>query len=187
MHAAADKDLGLAVIERWTYAFLQGYERSKKKQPYTTTLYDIMVAPFAGNKNALGANVGIKEDTSQRKFKDIKVEEFFGERSMKQKMKKNGQQQQPTIVNIKSIEEITSLPSASPLWDTTTSRNLQYTNFDNNRSSFESSALRQSSSTSTCFGGIGLLLLIVILTTIFEKHFLKKKKIFSSGLNRLKL
>jgi glycosylphosphatidylinositol transamidase (GPIT) subunit GPI8 len=186
MHDAADKDLGLAVIERWTYAFLQGYERSKKKQPYTTTLYDIMVAPFAGNKNALGANVGIKEDTSQRKFKDIKVEEFFGERSMKQKMKKNGQQQQPTIVNINSIEEIASLPSSSPLWDTTTSRNLQYTNFDNNRSSFESSsstppddssALRQSSSTSPCFGGIGLLLLIVILTTIFEKHFLKKKKI----------
>jgi len=36
-----------------------------------------MVAPFA-SKQALGAHVGIKEDTSARKFKDVKIAEFFG-------------------------------------------------------------------------------------------------------------
>ena len=41
------------------------------------TLYEAMVSPFA-NKNVLGASVGIKEDTSDRKFKDVKLAEFFG-------------------------------------------------------------------------------------------------------------
>ena len=148
----ADKDLGLAVIERWTYAFIQGYERSKKKAQYTTTLYDIMVAPFAGNKNALGANIGIKEDTSQRKFKDIKVEEFFGERpSNKKRPNKKKADQQPTITTIKSIEEMITLPSSPPLWDTSTfPRNLHSTNFDNNRSNFESPSTTTSTTQVPC-------------------------------------
>jgi len=41
------------------------------------TLYEAMVSPFV-NKNILGASVGIKEDTSDRKFKDVKLAEFFG-------------------------------------------------------------------------------------------------------------
>jgi hypothetical protein len=36
-----------------------------------------MVAPFA-SKQVLGAQIGIKEDTSARKFKDVKLSEFFG-------------------------------------------------------------------------------------------------------------
>ncbi|KAG7357854.1 peptidase C13 family protein [Nitzschia inconspicua] len=69
----SDKDLGLAVIERWTHAFLTSYERSSD----TTTLHDIMVAPFA-KKEVLAANVGIKDDTSVPKFKTVSLHEFFG-------------------------------------------------------------------------------------------------------------
>lgn len=36
-----------------------------------------MVDPFS-NKNVLLARVGIKDDTSRRKFKDTKLSEFFG-------------------------------------------------------------------------------------------------------------
>ena len=36
-----------------------------------------MVLPFT-KRQVLGASVGIKEDTSNRKFKDIKLAEFFG-------------------------------------------------------------------------------------------------------------
>ncbi|KAG7341056.1 peptidase C13 family protein [Nitzschia inconspicua] len=71
----SDKDLGLAVIERWTHAFLTSYERSSD----TTTLHDIMVAPFV-RKEVLAANVGIKDDTSVPKFKTVSLHEFFGVR-----------------------------------------------------------------------------------------------------------
>lgn len=65
--------MGLAVIERWTYAFLTAYEKSKD----TVTLHDIMVAPFA-DKKTLGAQIGIKEDTSSKTFRDVLLNEFFG-------------------------------------------------------------------------------------------------------------
>lgn len=67
-------DLGLAVIERWTHLFLTSYH---EKATPMTTLAELMVNPFA-SKNVLAANIGAKDDTSQRKFKDIRLSEFFG-------------------------------------------------------------------------------------------------------------
>jgi hypothetical protein len=79
--------LGLAVIERWTYYLLTAYkERIEKNNTNTTTLHDIMVAPFASasssptsNVNMLAAQVGIDDHTSNRKFQDVLLSEFFGE------------------------------------------------------------------------------------------------------------
>lgn len=69
----SDRDLGLGSAERWTYKFIENYRRSNSR----TTLHDAMVAPFA-NIDVLYSNVGIKDDTSHRKFKDTKLAEFFG-------------------------------------------------------------------------------------------------------------
>lgn len=72
----SDKDLGLAVIERWTHAFLGNYyDRSNDR----TTLEEVMVLPFA-NKQVLGAQIGTKDDTSARKFKDFTLSDFFGKK-----------------------------------------------------------------------------------------------------------
>jgi len=70
----SDNDLGLAVIERWTHHFIENYH--KRSNP-RTTLHQSMVSPF-DNKSVLMARVGIKDDTSRDKFKDIKLTEFFG-------------------------------------------------------------------------------------------------------------
>lgn len=70
----SDNDLGLSIIERWTYHFLEVYH--KRSTPHTT-LQQAMVDPFS-NKNVLLARVGIKDDTSHHKFKDTKLSEFFG-------------------------------------------------------------------------------------------------------------
>ena len=70
----SDKDLGLAVIERWTHLFLKGYQDKAQSE---TTLHEVMVKPFE-DKITLAANIGIKEDTSKRKFKDVLLSEFFG-------------------------------------------------------------------------------------------------------------
>jgi hypothetical protein len=64
----------LAVIERWTHAFLGGYYDRSNDQ---TTLEEVMVLPFA-SKHVLGAQIGTKDDTSTRKFKDFTLSEFFG-------------------------------------------------------------------------------------------------------------
>jgi hypothetical protein len=69
-----DKDLGLAVIERWTHLFLTAYNEKARPE---TTLHELMVEPFK-DKMTLAANIGTKEDTSKRKFKDIRLREFFG-------------------------------------------------------------------------------------------------------------
>jgi phosphatidylinositol glycan class K len=71
----SDNDLGLSVIERWTYAFLQQYSTATDQ----TTLERAMVAPF-GNR-VLGSDVGIKDDTSARKFGDVFLSEFFGSKT----------------------------------------------------------------------------------------------------------
>jgi hypothetical protein len=73
---ASDRDIGLAVIERWTHLFLTSYY---DKAGPETSLEDLMVKPFE-DKGALAANIGTKEDTSRRKFKDIRLSEFFGEK-----------------------------------------------------------------------------------------------------------
>ncbi len=70
----SDKDLGLAVIERWTHAFLGSYHDQANDQ---MTLEEVMVSPFT-NKQVLGAQIGAKDDTSSRKFNDITLSEFFG-------------------------------------------------------------------------------------------------------------
>lgn len=70
----SDNDLGLAVIERWTYYFIENYYKTSNHQ---TTLEQVMINPFI-KKNLLLARVGIKDDTSHRKFKDTRLAEFFG-------------------------------------------------------------------------------------------------------------
>jgi len=70
----SDYDLGLAVIERWTHGFLTNY-RKRKEHPATTTLHDIMVAPFEG-KGPLGAHIGVLGD-----FRQVRISEFLGKKS----------------------------------------------------------------------------------------------------------
>jgi glycosylphosphatidylinositol transamidase (GPIT) subunit GPI8 len=85
--SVADNLLGLAVIERWTFFLLTDYkERVEMNNITTTTLHDIMVAPFASTSSSsttvnffLAAQVGINDDTSNRKFQDVLLSEFFGE------------------------------------------------------------------------------------------------------------
>jgi hypothetical protein len=38
----------------------------------------LMVAPFGGGKQVLGAHVGTKDDLSTRKFQEVLISEFFG-------------------------------------------------------------------------------------------------------------
>jgi hypothetical protein len=64
--------LGLAVIERWTHAFLANYEKSNPD----STLHEAMFSP--SEKKILGSVVGLKDDTSHRKFNDTKLSYFFG-------------------------------------------------------------------------------------------------------------
>jgi hypothetical protein len=53
----------------------------KNNTSTTTTLHDIMVAPFVtSSSNILAAQVGTKDDTSIRKFQEVLLSEFFGER-----------------------------------------------------------------------------------------------------------
>mmetsp|Transcript_29674 Transcript_29674/g.69839 ORF Transcript_29674/g.69839 Transcript_29674/m.69839 type:complete len:401 (+) Transcript_29674:285-1487(+) len=79
-----DNDLGLGSVERWTYFFIENYRKSNSQ----TTLHQIMVSPFA-NRNVLLANVGIKDDMSDRKFKDTKLAEFFGVKGGRKRIAKN--------------------------------------------------------------------------------------------------
>merc|ERR1711935_256750 len=90
-----DNDLGLAVIERWTHHFIKNYQ--KHENPLTT-LYQTMVSPF-DNKRVLMARVGIKDDTSQSKFKDTKVSDFFGIKGG-EKSSREKPEQKDTIVDI---------------------------------------------------------------------------------------
>ena len=67
------------MIERWTHAFLANYEKSNPN----STLHEAMFSP--SEKRILGASVGIKDDTSHRKFKDTKISYFFGTKRGKSK------------------------------------------------------------------------------------------------------
>mmetsp|Transcript_5226 Transcript_5226/g.10881 ORF Transcript_5226/g.10881 Transcript_5226/m.10881 type:complete len:414 (+) Transcript_5226:1-1242(+) len=100
-----DNNLGLAIIERWTYHFLDFY--NKRSNP-RTTLHDSMVAPFL-NKNVLMARVGIKDDTSYRKFEDTKLSEFFGIRRGRKPLKKAMTKQAYPVVEV-SPENLLTLP-----------------------------------------------------------------------------
>jgi hypothetical protein len=46
-----------------------------------------MVAPFKGGKTALGARVGIKENSIR--FKDVQVSDFFGPKNHRQQQQRN--------------------------------------------------------------------------------------------------
>jgi hypothetical protein len=72
--------LGLAVIERWTHAFLANYEKSNPD----STLHEAMFSP--SEKKILGSVVGLKDDTSHRKFNDTKLSYFFGTKGGKSKV-----------------------------------------------------------------------------------------------------
>jgi phosphatidylinositol glycan class K len=90
----SDKDLGLAAIERWTFAFLNAY---KTKSTPQTTLYDIMAAPFQ-TKAMLGAQVGILENDI--KFQDFKLHDFFGEKDGAKKPRDERTVAMPTVSRI---------------------------------------------------------------------------------------
>jgi len=100
----SDNDLGLAVIERWTHHFIENYH--KRSNP-RATLQQSMVSPF-DNKHVLMARVGIKDDTSRRKFKDTKLSEFFGIKGGG-KSSRNVFEQTDTIVEA-SLESLFKLP-----------------------------------------------------------------------------
>ena len=59
------------MIERWTHAFLANYEKSNPD----STLHEAMFSP--SEKKILGSVVGLKDDTSHRKFNDTKLSYFF--------------------------------------------------------------------------------------------------------------
>jgi glycosylphosphatidylinositol transamidase (GPIT) subunit GPI8 len=80
----SDQDLGLSVIERWTYGFINQYSKSSDPK---STLDQLMVAPFKGGKAALGAHVGIKENSIR--FKDVQVSDFFGPKNYRQQQQRN--------------------------------------------------------------------------------------------------
>jgi hypothetical protein len=79
------------VIERWTHAFLGSYHDQDNDQ---ITLEEIMVLPFT-NKQVLGAQIGAKDDTSTRKFNDIKLSEFFGRKAVARGSSKKTRETQP--------------------------------------------------------------------------------------------
>eukprot|EP00980_Cylindrotheca_fusiformis_P028158 scaffold22583_cov106-Cylindrotheca_fusiformis.AAC.29 len=97
----SDPVLGLSVIERWTHGFANQYARSSDPK---TTLDQLMVRPFKG-KTALGAHVGIKENSIR--FKDVLASDFFGT--------KNHQKQQQRRQSIKhQAAPAEALPSFDP-------------------------------------------------------------------------
>jgi GPI-anchor transamidase subunit K len=67
----SDIEIGLSVIERWTHGFLTQYRNRPRHAP-STTLHDLMVAPFAGFA-PLGAHVGTIGD-----FRELRLRDFFG-------------------------------------------------------------------------------------------------------------
>lgn len=67
----SDIEIGLSVIERWTHGFLTQY-RKQTSHPPSTTLQDLMVAPFEGY-SPLGANLGTLGD-----FRELLLTDFFG-------------------------------------------------------------------------------------------------------------
>lgn len=104
----SDYNLGLAVIERWTHFFIENYY---KRSNHRTTLHEVMVAPFS-NKNLLMARVGIKDDTSRRKFKDTKLTDFFGIKGGESKSNRNGFEQKEMMTEI-SPKSLLKLPRSS--------------------------------------------------------------------------
>jgi phosphatidylinositol glycan class K len=83
----SDQDLGLSVIERWTYGMTEYYY---KKATAKSTLKEILVDPFEGANNkqkamnsgrSLGANIGVREDLSDRDLSQILMSDFFGKRN----------------------------------------------------------------------------------------------------------
>lgn len=107
----ADKDLGIAIIERWTHAFLANYEESNPK----TTLYEAMFSP--SEKKMLGASVGIKDDTSKHKFKDTKLSHFFGAKGGTSEAQVTNEMMKPknTVINdsTNSLLDVSSSISSS--------------------------------------------------------------------------
>jgi phosphatidylinositol glycan class K len=82
----SDQDLGLSVIERWTYGMTEYYYN---KVTAKSTLKQILVDPFEGaNKQKainsgryLGANIGVRDDLSDRNLSQILMSDFFGKRN----------------------------------------------------------------------------------------------------------
>jgi len=101
----ADIDLGLAVIERWTHAFLANYEKSNSN----STLHEAMFSP--SEKKILGASVGLKDDTSHRKFKDTKLSYFFGTKRGRSKDTTSERFTPKDMVMHDPLESLLKLPS----------------------------------------------------------------------------
>jgi GPI-anchor transamidase subunit K len=72
----SDKDVGLSVIERWTYRMLQHYAEFATP---SSTLKEIMVDPLQGK---LGAEIGVRDNLGSRPFNKVLMEEFFGQKDV---------------------------------------------------------------------------------------------------------
>jgi hypothetical protein len=74
----SDRDVGLSVIERWTYSMLQAYQQQATT---SSTLQDILINPMEPAIEKLGAHLGVKDDLGFRTFDQVLLSEFFGERN----------------------------------------------------------------------------------------------------------
>lgn len=101
----SDQVLGLSVIERWTYGFINQYSKSGPK----STLDQLMVAPFKG-KAPLGAHVGIKENSVR--FKDVRVSDFFGPKNYRKQQQRNESIKKQAIA---ADQSLSFRPELSPL------------------------------------------------------------------------
>lgn len=74
----SDYDIGLSVIERYTYALDKAMRRNstvQKKYWYDTSIKEGMVNPFTYKE--LVANVGVRDDLAVRKIDQVPLSDFF--------------------------------------------------------------------------------------------------------------
>jgi phosphatidylinositol glycan class K len=73
----SDRDVGLSVIERWTYQMLKAYDQ---KAHGASTLQDILIDTLEPTLQTLGAHLGVRDDLGVRTFDQVLLSEFFGEK-----------------------------------------------------------------------------------------------------------
>ena len=73
----SDRDVGLSVIERWTYQMLKAYDRQAWSG---STLRDILTTAMEPAYQTLGAHLGVRDDLGSppRTLDDVLASEFFG-------------------------------------------------------------------------------------------------------------
>jgi len=81
----SDSNLGLSVIERYTYGFTQQYKKRHHGTNDDATVEDVMLRPFGWSadpsrcsRSRLGAHIGVKQEFSERKVDTLRFADFFG-------------------------------------------------------------------------------------------------------------